>query len=110
MGDAGWVDQLTGVMSDDHAFDMYLAGLGVNLHICDPGRPGGAKTWPAAVDVARIGETLALKPTILRALQLWLVVGFPAGAVGGGLNQFACSGVLNQSEAIFDWVNTRRGR
>ena len=97
-------------MADDHAFNVHFAGLWVDFNVCDPGCPGGAKTRPAAMDIARVRKALTLKPTILRAPQAWLVMGFPVGALGGGLNQFACSGVLQQFEAILDGVNTGGSR
>ena len=102
--DAGRVDHQPGVMPDDHAAHMHLAGLAVDLDVGHPRRPGGAEARPLAVHVARIGEALAEQDVAARAqaaIGVLLRPGAhaPAGLLRGGAHQLGGARVVQMAQA-----------
>jgi hypothetical protein len=85
---AGRVDHQAGVVADDDAAHVHVAGGLVDLDIDNPRRPRGAEAGELAVHVARVGEALAFEQVTLRGLLLRSCVCEPTRARGRRCNEF----------------------
>ena len=110
---AGRVDQRACVMPDHHAAHMHFAGLAVDFNIGHPRGPGGTKTRPLAVHIARVSHALAVQHIRVgwRALPAGPRVHFPAGALGRQPHQFGGARLAEVTQTKLDRVHTsRRGQ
>ena len=98
--DARRVDDQAGIMPHHHTPHMHLTGDTVDLHIGHPGSPRGAKARPFAVDVAGIGEALALQDVALRLALLRLGARPPERLVGSGANQLGRTRVVQVAQPV----------
>ena len=86
-------------MTHHHAADVHLARELVHLHVGHPGRPGGAEAGELAVDVAGIGQALALEGDAVVTVLPGAHVGLPAGALGGFAQEFGRARVVQMLQA-----------
>ena len=92
--DARRIDCHPRVMAHHNAFDMDFSGTTIDLDVCDPGRPGGAKARPLAVDIPGIGHALPTQNISVCLLLLRSRVCQPARFVGRGLQELPCTRIL----------------